>query len=291
MKDTKGAARAVVTRSPKRKVGIINCKWFQDLAIQHESQLEKRFVQRSLLCLDVKRVEHQPFTLHLKKGRYTPDFLLTFGNGQRLVVEVKISSKVKKNFEKFNEAAAALSEKQMRFYVLTQHVIDKADHPEIASEILRYGKSQLAASELDRVEGVMKQLPAGQEVIMAQLLATSGSSLEVILHLMARRQLVLNEDDYIGDDARISRVRDDQPAGFLSFEKHFAVLPWQPDGSSLCEQKKVREGLRRRPTKKGPYLRPAPARPSTLVTHPLRSLAGGLPSHRSRSQGSTSGAD
>lgn len=78
MKDTHGAARTVVTRSPARKVGIINCKWFQSCEIQHESQLEKRFVHRTFLCTDVERIQHQPFTIHLDSAKYTPDFLVFF---------------------------------------------------------------------------------------------------------------------------------------------------------------------------------------------------------------------
>lgn len=38
------SARKVVTRSPKRTVGLINCRWFQDKPIEHESRLEKHFV-------------------------------------------------------------------------------------------------------------------------------------------------------------------------------------------------------------------------------------------------------
>jgi len=53
--------RQVVTRSPKRTVGLVNCPWFQDRPIEHESRLEKHFVSRARLFPGLATIEHQPF--------------------------------------------------------------------------------------------------------------------------------------------------------------------------------------------------------------------------------------
>ena len=55
------SARKVVTPSPQRKVGYVNCRWFQNESIEHESQLEKRFVQCALLCPKLVNIKSQPF--------------------------------------------------------------------------------------------------------------------------------------------------------------------------------------------------------------------------------------
>lgn len=104
------AARKVVTRSPKRTVGLINCRWFQNQPIEHESRLEKHFVYRALLCPGLSKIQHQPFRLQLEKSGkyYTPDFLLFFTDGSHIVVEVKRSEKVKHAIERFSEISRRL---------------------------------------------------------------------------------------------------------------------------------------------------------------------------------------
>ena len=98
---TEKSTRKVVTRSPQRKVGYINCRWFQQERIEHESLLEKRVVQCALLCPKLKYVKSKPFKIQIgTKSTYNPDFLLTFEDGSKLVVEVKIHSKVIRYSEK-----------------------------------------------------------------------------------------------------------------------------------------------------------------------------------------------
>ena len=54
---TEKSTRKVVIRSPQRKVGYINCGWFQQERIEHEFLLEKRVVQCALLCLRLKYIK------------------------------------------------------------------------------------------------------------------------------------------------------------------------------------------------------------------------------------------
>lgn len=108
--ETQTSARKVVTRSPQRKVGYVNCRWFQNESIEHESQLEKRFVQCALLCPKLAHIKSQPFKLSIsKKSTYTPDFLLTFEDGSQLVVEVKIAARMARHVKKFRIAQEMLN--------------------------------------------------------------------------------------------------------------------------------------------------------------------------------------
>jgi len=291
MTDKKSAARKIVTRSPQRKVGIINCKWFQDRPIQHESQLEKRFIQRALLCPLVVRIQHQPFTMSLACGKYTPDFLLVFENGDEAIVEVKIGSEVGQYREKFVEVKSVLGARNLQYFVLTEIDVDRDDHPQLAQEILRYAKSQLCSSELKRVLAVMNELPGGVTTV-SELMQRSGATREAILHLMARRQLSLHPQDYIDGNARVSIVPADLNVGVAAFEVHFQVRPWEPDWEAAPKAAKRTERVRKKPSiARGPYLRHVPEKPTTLTQHRMAELAGGLPTSRQRSRPSVSAVD
>lgn len=113
--------RKVITRSPRRKVGYINCKWFQNERIEHESQLEKRFVQCALLCPRLLSIKSQPFKIQIsKKSTYTPDFLLTFDDGSIIVVEVKIQAKLPLMFVKIQHCPFHAESQRFRIFCLNR---------------------------------------------------------------------------------------------------------------------------------------------------------------------------
>lgn len=99
--------RIVVRRSPHRRVGYISCRWFQREQIAYESLLEQGFLHIALLCPGLERIQEQPFRLCLaNRFHYTPDFLLTFYDSTRLVVEVKPSAHLPSNVSFFRAASS-----------------------------------------------------------------------------------------------------------------------------------------------------------------------------------------
>ncbi len=142
------SARKVVTRSPKRNVGLVNCPWFQDYPIEHESRLEKHFVLRAILFPGLKTIQHQPFKmdLDLNGKSYTPDFLLRFGNGDGLVVEVKRAERVKELKERLNEIASKCARNKLQFFVVHQGQIEGERRAARAALIRRYAMHRCGPS-------------------------------------------------------------------------------------------------------------------------------------------------
>lgn len=278
MKATK-SDRIVVTRSPQRKVGYINCRWFQHKRIEHESQLEKRFVQCALLCPRLAHIKSQPFKIQIgRKSTYTPDFLLTFDDGTKLVVEVKIQSKLARYSEKFRIAQNILKAGDHDFFVLTESDIDRFRQSVIAAEILRYGKSEFDVALLRTVMDVMAN-QAEKNIVIKELAQLCDCSNEVIFHLIAKRQLTLHADDYLNADARVYIARHHEGTGKHVFTQHFEVQPWVAQDNNIMSAPLVRaRGLRMRVKRASlPYVRPKIVKPNQPIPHPLSGLAGGLP--------------
>lgn len=275
---SKKETRKVVSRSPKRKVGLINCRWFQNEPIEHESQLEKRFVYCTLLCPQVARIKSQPFTIQIGEKTYTPDFLVTFLNGQSLVVEVKISHRVGGYLDLFNKTEEILSSKQLPFFLLTQNEIDRCEQPRVAAEILRYGKSEFNAVTLQSVLDEMARSP-DQWLPIWKLVTQSGACREAVLHLIARRKLILHEDDFIDRDARVRIPPKVQGSPIDEFVRHFEVTPWKHRDPADCDvQQEIRPRLRKKARRSAlPYIRPRAYVPNQPEPHPLAGIAGGLP--------------
>lgn len=281
MKVTKKAAktdREVVTRSPQRKVGYINCRWFQHERIEHESQLEKRFVQCALLCPRLTHIKSQPFKIQItRKSTYTPDFLLTFEDGTKLVVEVKIHAKVARYGGKFKIAQNILKAGDRDFFVLTELDIDRFRQSLIAAEILRYGKSEFDSALLRAVMNVMTN-QAEKNMAVKELAQLSDCSNEVIFHLIAKRQLTLHADDYLNADARVYIAQLHEGPDKHVFAQHFEVKPWVAQENIMSAPLVRAQGLRMRVKRANlPYVRPRMVKPNQPTPHPLSSLAGGLP--------------
>lgn len=270
--------RKVVTRSPQRKVGYINCRWFQHERIEHESLLEKRFVQCALLCPRLIHIKSQPFKIQIaKRSTYTPDFLLTFEDGTKLVVEVKIHSKVARYGEKFRIAQNILKAGDRDFFVLTELDIDRFRQSVIAAEILRYGKSEFDVALLRTVMDAIAD-QAEKNIVIKELAQLCDCSNEVIFHLIAKRQLTLHVDDYLNADARVYIAQLHEGPDTHVFTQHFEVKPWVAQENIMSAPLVRAQGLRMRVKRTNlPYVRAKMVKHNQPIPHPLSSLAGGLP--------------
>lgn len=185
------STRQVITRSPLRSVGIVNCRYFQAQPIVYESQLERAFVQLCLLCPGVTRIVAQPFRVNLdetKKRHYTPDYLVELEDGTFLVVEVKILERIGKLEKRFNQINALLGSRNFPFTTADETQLYSDDKEKHAKAILRYVNWQVdpqvqkfVLQTLEEVEDV--------RISFSDLQAQSQCSTEDLLHLIAIRQI------------------------------------------------------------------------------------------------------
>jgi hypothetical protein len=220
-------ARRVVTRSPKRTVGLINCSWFQQKPIEHESRLEKHFVLRAMLFPGLATIHHQPFELPLTRtGRsYTPDFLLTFLDGRSLVVEVKRSEKIEALKERFDEITELLDARDLAFFVIHQGQIEGRKRASSACLIRRY--ATLACEEervMPAVQFVQKK-PNGVSILT--LREKFGLSQPSVLHLISRRRIAVNPMLQLDAASLVFPTQKDLQNASLQFGKWFGCAPWR----------------------------------------------------------------
>ena len=183
-------ARQVVTRSPKRSVGILNCPWFQPAAVHHESRLEKHFVLRAILSPIVQGILHQPFEITLgPKERYTPDFLLTFLNGQRAVVEVKRSERIKGLQDRLDRVADRLAVDGIPFFVVHQGQIEGERKAERAALFRRYAMFNVDSQKLNDAVALVHSRPSG--ISISSVMKRCRMSQPQLFHAIARRLVVL----------------------------------------------------------------------------------------------------
>lgn len=265
--------RKVVTRSPGRKVGIVNCRWFQDHPIEHESQLEKRFIQSAMQCQGVSEIRSQPFTIQLEWGKYTPDFLIVIGS-QKIIIEIKPSSKVAQYLGVFDAATRMLHLKGLSFYVITQENIDWGYQAQVASEIYRHGKAEIAKETTDKVLQVLGQ---GEESRLEDLERKAQVRREVVLHMIARRWLRLHYEDCIEGQARISLAEYEPEKDLSSFEARYQVSPWVDGGAPRPVRAPRSTALKKRASVAvGPIVRDALHPSSQAEPDPMALVAGGF---------------
>ncbi len=220
-------ARKVVTRSPKRTVGLINCPWFQAAAIEHESRLEKHFVMRAMLFPGLKLIEHQPFRLDLSGNgqSYTPDFLLTCESGWRAVVEVKRSEKVKPLKSRFDEISALFRARGLPFYVVHHGQIEGERRAERACLIRRYGMLRIPAElNLRAVEYVQARASG---VSIKTLMHKTGISRPQMYHLLAHRQIAINPRLLLSEGDLVFPINKEKTHAHIQFGDWFGCAPWR----------------------------------------------------------------
>ena len=276
----KNKTRKVVTRSPQRRVGYINCSWFQDQPIEHESQLEKRFIHCALLCPALIEIKSQPFKIEIPGYRpYTPDFLLTFSDKSIVLVEVKISPKVSLYIEKFKLVLQILDANNIKFFLLTEFDIDRFHQSVVAAEILRYAKSEIHPTILNDVLLVLHNANETEtELKIRDLAEQANCQIVDIFHLIARCQLTLHPDDLFNADARVYRLDLENKSGLSLFENHFDVKPWVASDAYPIGKRIKQVGLKPRTGKaKLPYINLHHDTVNTPAVNPLSVIAGGFP--------------
>ncbi|WP_373429132.1 Tn7 transposase TnsA N-terminal domain-containing protein [Achromobacter aegrifaciens] len=189
--------RNVVTRSPHRRVGYVNCRWLQSKNVQYESLLERDCARLLLLCPNLIEITSQPFKIPLGDGAYyTPDFLLRFPGSHSVVVEVKHTSFLKKDFPRLLKAKVVLEEMGLDYLVLTEREIQHADRSGRAGSILRYGRGQGLSESVDDLlpQLATVALSMGLEE-WSRMLGTSETR---VLTLVAMRQLAHVDGRLVG---------------------------------------------------------------------------------------------
>jgi len=220
------AARELVTRSPQRTVGIINCPWFQDKPIQHESRLEKHFVYRAMLFPGLLRIRHQPFTLKLQgRSSYTPDFLLVFRNGQGIVVEVKRAEKVKALKERFDEITQALAVRELSFFVIHHGQIEGDFRAQRALLIRRYAPLSVPPAVVARAVEFVAKHPNG--VAIEKLTKAAALSKIQVYHLLARRHIAVAPSVRLTPDDLIYPISQEVTDANNQFGSWFGAAQWR----------------------------------------------------------------
>jgi hypothetical protein len=182
-------------------VGIVNCRYFQDLPIVYESQLERAFVQLCLLCPGVRRIVAQPFKVNLhptKNRHYTPDYLVELEDKTFLVVEVKILERIAKLEKRFNQINALLVSRQFPFIAADETHLSSGDKEKHAKTILRYVNWEVDPQAQKMVLQTLKEVE-GTRISFGDLRERAQCSVEDLLHLIATRKIFVDAVAPISD--------------------------------------------------------------------------------------------
>jgi len=170
----------------------------QQAVIEADSSLERDFVYVALAFAQLKTITHQPFQLELGAGRYTPDFLVQFKDGSKVVVEVKPMSKLDGFAEKLAQAEAKLASHSIKLIVAHDKMLRRDSRAQRAQQIRRYAKGRYPDSEQELVLGALRCVAAGLPI---QVILGLGVQKATLLHMVSHQQLQVCPDLDIGDDA------------------------------------------------------------------------------------------
>ena len=187
------STRQVITRSPHKSVGIINCQHFQSQPIVYESQLERAFVQLCLLCPGVKRIIAQPFKVNLdpiKNRNYTPDYLVELDDGSFLIVEVKILKRIAKLEQRFNQINERLSSRGFPFMTADETQLYALDKEKHVKAILRYVNWQVTTEAKTSILQALEQMDRSS-ISIKDIAIQAQCTTEDLLHLIATRQIFI----------------------------------------------------------------------------------------------------
>jgi hypothetical protein len=184
--------RRVVTRSPSREVGTINCGWLLSHPVDHESHLERRFVMVALACPVVKDIVHQPVTLELKgadgiSSTYTPDFQIGFYDGSQIIVEVKPKALIPEHRQKLDLARAHLAKEATPFLIVTEKQIDVDGLSARAVLLMRYGRLNLDPKQALECKRLLDEELRGDAKVYE--LISKGISESLIWNMVAKHEL------------------------------------------------------------------------------------------------------
>lgn len=181
--------RKVVTRSPHREVGIVNASWLLNHEVEHESHLEKRFIMVALSCPVVNDIVHQPFEVWLgpnQTHRYTPDFLITLADGQKVVIEVKPAVFLKEHQTRLSAARDHLAGLGYPLLIVTDKHVDAHGLSARALLLMRYGRLFISATDALKCRRLLEEEFRGNAVVRD--LVEAGASEAAIWNLVATHQ-------------------------------------------------------------------------------------------------------
>lgn len=221
----KPTTRKVVHRAPQHTVRRLHPSYLQARPIEADSALEYLFAYIALLFHLTVEVVHQPFKFVLGDRVYTPDFLVIFRDLSRLLVEVKPEFKVLGYAGLFDRVKEELKGKEVPFLVACDKQIELDNLGANALLIRRYGKTSYPVDICARAIELVQQRPEGIRVRHAS--ETEQIPPEVFLHLVARRQLMLDSSFDVGEQARVFPINQIQEKSHaIQFAERFNFEIW-----------------------------------------------------------------
>lgn len=168
---------------------MVNPAWLLDHAVEHESHLERRFIMVALSCPVVVDIEHQPLEIWLgpdKTQKYTPDFRVTFRDGDSAIIEVKPEAFVEKHATRLHAAENQLGAGGQKFLVVTDKHVDASGLSARAMLLMRYGRLQFSDAQALECQQLLKQKCHGSAIVGA--LVEEGVSEPLIWNMVARHK-------------------------------------------------------------------------------------------------------
>lgn len=238
--------RKVVTRSPYRSVGLVACNWLQAEPIEHESYLERRFIQRMLLTPGVTGIVSQPFRISYgKNGKesYTPDFLIRF-QSRVLVIEVKPEKFIDEFKETFDLVTPILRERNKSFHVVTDRMIDIADIPDDVDLLLRYARGNVSQAEIEEVLKVFTEQSA--TISLSDLVQLAAGGISTIYHLLGRNILTFKDVISLSPNTQIQKIYTGETNGDVCIPDWLDAATWITDVGIRKANRKQSSSVRRR---------------------------------------------
>lgn len=218
----KPSKRKVISRSPSHTVRLIHLPHVQPDPVEADSNPERLFIHIAALYPFIHKITDQPFSLELGAKSYTPDFLLEFKDGSRLVVEVKPESRMKEYEELFAQAAKKLNAHGYEFLVAKDVDITRDELATRALRIRRYCKTRFNQQACKRALRIVDASKRG--VTMRELTQTHRISQEVVLHLIGYHQLCTNNNLSIDDRTFVTstkKLKQEIANEYQSYAIHF----------------------------------------------------------------------
>jgi hypothetical protein len=191
--------RKVISRSPSHTVRLIHLPHVQPEPVEADSNPERFFVHIAALYPFIRKITDQPFRLVLGERKYTPDYLLEFLDGSRLVIEVKPASRLKEYEELFVQATSKLHEYGYGFLVAKDIDITRDELASRALRIRRYCKTRFKQEACKRVINLVEKTKHG--IAMGELTRVHNISFELVLHLIGFHQLCTDNNLSIDENA------------------------------------------------------------------------------------------
>jgi hypothetical protein len=171
---------------------VLNPGWLLNHPVEHESHLEKNFVMVALACPVVTDIVHQPVTLELTHpngeiSKYTPDFQITFVDGDKTLVEVKPEKFLPEHQEKLNLAKGQLAKEMMPLLVVTDKHINANGLSSRAILLMRYARLTFDAALALECKKCLEDEFNGSAKVYE--LVSKGISENLIWNMVARHEL------------------------------------------------------------------------------------------------------